>query len=160
MEDERVQFVHVARHLYRKDERWEQVIPGLGDARERACVAGCTPAAIAARRPDCDRASDDCRAHVVRDHDEVLAPAYLRELESADATRRFGRLLDGPRGWAFVGDGGVFVVVREIGSARRPEVKTAYRVTPPRSALGRPEDFFKAAVRKLRDKSSWQGGDP
>lgn len=157
IEDERAQFAHVARHLYSSAERWDQVIPDLGDARARACGAGCARSHLALRRPDWERASEACRAHVTKDHDDALAPAYLQELASADAAQRYGTLAEGPRGWAFVGDGGVFVIVREVGPARRPEVKTAYRVPPPSSALGRREDFFKAAVRKLRDKSSWQG---
>ena len=157
MDGERVQFAHVVRHLYRASECWEHVIPDLGDARGRACEAGCTGAVLAAERPDCYRASEECRAHVLRDHDQLLAPAYRQELGCAEAGGRFGHLHKGPRGWAFVGDRGVFVVVREVGPQRRPEVGTAYRVVPPRDPRG-PEDFFKAAVRKLRDKSSWNGG--
>lgn len=155
--DERAQFAHVARHLYCAAERWDHVIPDLGDARERACGAGCARSHLRHRQPDWERASDSCRAHVLNDHDHALAPAYRCELASADAARRYGTLAEGPRGWAFVGDNGVFVIVREVGPARMPEVKTAYRIPPPRSGLGRPEDFFKTAVRKLRDKSSWQG---
>jgi hypothetical protein len=158
MDGERVQFAHVARHLYRTSERWDHVVPDLGDARGRAREAGCAPAVLGAHQPDCDRASDGCRAHVLRDHDQILVRAYMQELGGAEAAGRFGRLYEGPRGWAFVGDRGVFVVVREVGPRRHPEVKTAYRVVPPRGDLRRPEDFLKAAVRKLRDKSSWNGG--
>lgn len=158
MEGERVQFVHVARHLYRPEERWDQVVPELGDARGRAWTAGCAPALLEAPHPDCHVASEACRAHVLADHDRLLAPAYRAELRTAEAAERLGRLGEGPRGWAFVGDRGVLVIVREVGSQRRPEVKTAYRVTPGRHDSRRPEDFFKAAVRKLRDKSSWKGG--
>lgn len=158
MDGERVQFAHVARHLYRTSERWEHVVPDLGDVGGRAREAGCAPAVLGAHQPDCDRASDGCRDHVLRDHDRILAPAYMQALGDAEAAGRFGRLHEGPRGWAFVGDRGVFVVVREVGPRRRPEVKTAYRVVPPRGDPRRPEDFLKAAVRKLRDKSSWNGG--
>lgn len=158
MEGERVQFAHVARHLYRAGERWDQVVPELGDARGRAWGAGCAPAVLEARHPDCYLASEPCRAHVLSDHDRLLAPAYRLELCSADAAARFGRLDDDSRGWAFVGDRGVLVIVREIGPHRRPEVKTAYRVIPDRGDPRRPEDYLKAAVRKLRDKSSWKGG--
>lgn len=157
MDGERVQFAHVVRHLYRTSEHWDHVVPDLGDACGRAREAGCAPSVLGAHHPDCDRASDGCRAHVLRDHDQLLAPAYAQELGGAEAAGRFGRLHDGPRGWAFVGDLGVFVVVREVGPRHRPEVKTSYRVVPPRGNLRRPEDFFKAAVRKLRDKSSWNG---
>jgi hypothetical protein len=157
MNGERVQFAHVARHLYQESERWEQVVPDLGDARGRAWEAGCAPAVLEARHPDCYMVSDGCRAHVLRDHDQLLAPAYGQELRSAEVAGRLGQLNDRARCWAFVGDRGVFVVVREVGALHRPEVKTAYRVVPPRGDLRRPEDFLKAAVRKLRDKSSWNG---
>lgn len=158
MQEERVQFAHVARHLYHRVERWDQVVPELGDARGRAWAAGCAPAALEAPHPDCDRASAMCRDHVLGDHDRLLAPAYRRELSDAETTGRLGALGDA-RSWAFVGERGVFVVVRECGPRRTPEVKTAYRVAPGRGAAGSPEDFLKAAVRKLRDKSSWTGGD-
>lgn len=157
MELNRVRFHHVARHLYRPEEHWEQVIPGLGDARGSAWKAGCAESILEAQNPDCDRASPDCRTHVLRDHDDILAPAYLKELESGDRVGHAGHLLDkdkGP-GWAFVGDLGVMVIVREVGATRRPEVKTAYRVVPRRG--NRPEDFLKAALQKLRDKTSWKG---
>jgi len=158
MESARVQFAHVVRHLYRTSERWDQVIPDLGDARGRAWSAGCAPAVLEAPHPDSCEASDACRAHVLRDHDEVLAPAYREEMVSAEASGRVGGLNEDSRGWAFVGNRGVFVIVREVGRPRRPEVKTAYRVIPLPGASQRPEDFLKAAVRKLRDKSSWKGG--
>lgn len=158
MEGERVQFAHVARHLYETEERWELVVPELGDARGRAWKAGCAPTVLEAPHPDCYVASQSCRTHVLGDHDRLLAPAYKRELCSADAANRFGHLDDDRRGWAFVGDGGVLVIVRETGPGRRPEVKTAYRVVPRGKARG-PEDFFKEAVRKLQDKSSWKDGD-
>lgn len=157
MELDRVRFHHVARHLYRPVEHWEQVIPGLGDARGLAWKAGCAESILEAPNPDCDRAPPDCRTHVLRDHDDILAPAYLRELERGDQAGQAGHLLDkdkGP-GWAFVGDRGVMVIVREVGTTKRPEVKTAYRVVPRRG--NRPEDFLKAALQKLRDKTSWKG---
>lgn len=157
MEGDRVQFAHVARHLYNEKERWEQTVPGLGDAHGRACAAGCVTAVLNAPRPDCYLTSEACRAHVLSDHDRLLAPTYRRELYAGDEAGRFGQLNDGPRGWAFVGDGGVFVIVREIGKQRRPEVKTAYRVVP-RGKAPTLEAFFDEAVRKLRDKSSWKGG--
>lgn len=158
MEGERVQFAHVAKHLYRTDERWEQVIPELGKVAERALKAGCLRAVLRAQNPDCHQASDACRKQVLGDHDQYLAPAYRRELSAAEAAGRFGQLSDGPRGWGFVGDGGVTVIVREVGASRRPEVKTAYRVVPMQAEARSAEDFFKAAVRKLQDKSSWKGG--
>ena len=158
MSIERTKFAHVLRHLYRDEERWDQIVPGLGDALGRAREAGCALGVLRALHPDCYVASESCRLHVERDHDQVLAPAYSDEMQSAESAGRLGRLIAGKRGWAFVGDGGVFVVVREVGADCRPEVKTAYRVVPRSATSQLPQDFFKAAVRKLRDKSSWNGG--
>jgi hypothetical protein len=161
MELDQVRFHHVARHLYQPRERWEQVIPGLGDARSRAWTAGCAPALLDARHPDCEQVLPACRAHVLQDHDTLLAPAYLKEVASADQVGQAGALQEekgkGP-GWAFVGDKGVMVIVREVGPSRRPEVKTAYRVKPKRGEGRRPEDFLKAALRKLSDTTPWKGG--
>jgi len=156
MESDRVRFHHVARHLYKPEERWGHVIPHLADVRGLAWKAGCAEVILDAPYPDCDRASPSCRAHVLRDHDTLLAPAYMGELSLADQAGRVGNLLAGVRGWAFVGDRGVMVIVREVGPSRNPEVKTAYRVVPRRGR--EPEDFYKAAVQKLRDKTSWKGG--
>lgn len=159
MELERVRFHHVARHLYKPAEHWDHVIPNLGDARGRAWKAGCAEFILEAQYPDCDRAAPGCRTHVLQDHDSLLAPAYLEELSLAERAGREGFLLDeekkkGP-GWAFVGDRGVMVIVREVGPTRRPEVKSAYRVVPRKGQ--RPEDFFKAALQKLRDKTTRKG---
>ena len=159
LEEDRERFSHVARHLYRHEERWEQVVPDLGDARARAWDKGCAPAILEAPHPDCDRASASCRSHVLRDHDELLAPAYRRELHCAEASERVGQLHQGPRGWACVGDAGVYVVVREVGPERVPQVKSAYRIIPKQGEGRRPVDFLKAAVRRLSDKTSWTSGD-
>ncbi|MFP2903800.1 hypothetical protein ACLESD_01765 [Pyxidicoccus sp. 3LFB2] len=158
MESERVRFDHVAGHLYQPKEKWDQAIPQLGDARGRAWKAGCAESLLESPNPDCELAQASCRTHVLRDHDTLLAPTYLGEVARADHLGQAGELErrkgKGP-GWAFVGDRGVYVIVREVGPARRPEVKTAYRVVPWRGS--RPEDFLKAALRKLSDKTSWQG---
>ncbi len=160
MKSDRERFQHVARHLYQPREHWEHVIPGLGDARGRAWKSGCSPVLLDAPEPDCERVLPACRTHVLQDHDTLLAPAYLRELARADQIGQAGALPAekgrGP-GWAFVGEDGVMVIVREVGPSRRPEVKTAYRVEPKRGGR-RPEDFLKAALRKLRDTTSWKGG--
>lgn len=160
MEGERERFAHVAKHLYRARERWEQVSADLGDAGSEALRFGCTRPMLAGERPDYEGAGLRCRAHVLRDHDQRYAPAYMAELEAAATAGRFGALKEGPRGWAFVGDRGVYVVVREVGPSRTPQVKTAYRHIPRHPKDPGPEDFFKQAVRKLSDKTSWtEGGE-
>ncbi|MCY1047036.1 hypothetical protein OV208_37390 [Corallococcus sp. bb12-1] len=160
MELDQVRFGHVARHLYQSDEKWEQVIPALGNAgaaRDRACKAGCAEALLEAPHPDCDRCQPSCRAHVLQDHDALLAPAYLNEVSRAEHLGQVGALPrkegSGP-GWAFVGEGGVMVIVREVGRLRRPEVKTAYRVVPKKGHS--PESFLKEALHKLSDKTLWK----
>jgi hypothetical protein len=160
MEGDRERFAHVAKHLYRPRERWGQVIDGLGDALARALANGCVKALLRGRYPGCKRVSPPCREHVLSDHDHRYAPAYREAIANADTAGRFRELPDGRRGWAFVGDRGVYVVVREVGAARTPRVKTAYRAIPRRPKDPSPEDFFKEAVRKLNDKTSWtEGGE-
>ena len=158
MQGEQVQFAHVAKHLYNPREQWQQVVRDLGDPRHGAWEAGCVRSELRAQYPDCDRVTDRCREHVLRDHDEVLAPAYREALRAAQDVGRLGPIVDDTRAWVFVGDSGVMVIVREVGRPGLPEVKTAYRRVPRRSEGREPEDFLKAAVRKLRDKTSWRGG--
>jgi hypothetical protein len=156
MQGERVQFAHVAKHLYAPHEHWDQVILDLGDPRRGAWEAGCPREELRADQPDCYRVCAECRAHLLRDHDEVLAPAYRDAIAEAETSRRFTQI--DRSGWKFVNNQGVTVIVREVGLGRRPEVKTAYRVVPRRGDGTTPEEFFKAAVRKLRDKASRNGG--
>ena len=157
MQGDEVRFAHVAKHLYRASENWKQIVPGLVRARQCACEAGCVASKLMDAYPRLEDASDACRKHVLADHDNHLAPTYRRELLTADAAGRVAALQDGPRAWGFVGDGGVFVIVRLVGTPRQPEVKTAYRVVPTHGS-GSTEDFRRAAVRKLRDKSLVKGG--
>ncbi len=158
MEGDRERFSHVAKHLYNPSEEWQHVISDLGDARQRAWDCGCAEALLEAEHPDCDRVAPSCRAHVLHDHDNRMAPAYREALASADAAGRYGELSSGGRGWALVGDHGVYVVVREVGHASTPQVKTAYRVQPRQHRPPSSKEFLKAAVRKLRDKTSWTEG--
>lgn len=157
MQGDRVRFAHVAKHLYKPSEKWEQVISGLRNPRREACDAGCVPAELQASYPDCCRVTPQCRTHVLQDHEKLLAPAYREALAEAERSGRVGRLGD-EKAWFWVGDHGVVVIVRAVGRAQRLEVKTAYRVLPRSGDGTRTEDFFKAAVRRLRDKTSWKGG--
>lgn len=155
--EERSRFQHVAKHLYSPEEKWDQVIPGLGDARGAAWAAGCPEAVLDRKYPDCDDVPECCREHVLRDHDDLMAPAYLEATRRAEEAGRWARLEGDRSGYCFVGDDGVFVIVRETGRKKTPEVKTAYRVVP---LWGRrTQDYFKAAVRRLRDKASSLDGE-
>ena len=154
MQGAHVQFAHVARHLYRPSERWGDVIPSTGDLRRRACDAGCIRSQLTAYYPSCREASDGCREHVLRDHDNLLCPAYRSALREAAESGRHAPAEDHTH--ISVGDSGVLVIVRKMRASSRPEVKTAYRVVP-RGTEPEIGDFLKAAVRKLRDKTSWEG---
>lgn len=161
LQGERSRFQHVVKHLYRPSERWEQVAEHGGrQAREAAWDSGCSPTAVDRPYPDPDNCAPGCAKHVLRDHDRHLRPAYVRAIETGVRADRFGGLPAekgrGP-GWLVVGDQGVSVVVRLV-KRSYAEVKTAYRVVP-RGRGRRPEDFRYAAVRKLRDKSSYTGGE-
>lgn len=154
-------FQHVVKHVYRPSERWEQVVDRAGvQAREAAWASGCASAVLDRPHPDPTDCTDSCVQHVLRDHDLHLQPAYFAAIESGVAADRVGVLPAetgrGP-GWLVVGDLGVSVVVRLV-KRTYAEVKTAYRVVP-RGRGRRPEDFRYAAVLKLRDKSSFMGGD-
>jgi hypothetical protein len=161
MRDERSRFQHVVKHLYQPRERWEQVVTcGGARARAEAWAAGCAPAVLDRRHPDPADCAPACVQHVLDDHDRHLQPAYLAAIESGVAAARVRALPKAPGrglGWLIVGDLGVSVVVRLV-RRRDAEVKTAYRVVP-RGRGRRPEDFRYAAVLKLRDKSSYKGGD-
>ena len=157
MAGDQERFQHVARHLYQPAERWDHVIPDLGDVRRCAWDCGCSESLLDGPYPDFERASPICRAHVIADHDRLLAPAYMSELLAAEGANRWGALPGASPGFLFVGDRGVTVVVRMVRmeDARTPKVMTAYRPIP---GHGTSEaDFFKKAVRKLRDKTSWEG---
>lgn len=151
-------FMHVVKHLYNDCERWEQVIPDLVDPSFSAREAGCPQRALRVGANGYDWCGEQCQKHVLCDHDELYEPAYHKELVEADGADRVG-FSDG--GWFFVGERGVMVIVRCVKHAsrpRRPEVKTAYRVVPRAGEEKTSENFYKAAVRKLRDKTSWMGG--
>lgn len=157
IEGEHERFAHVVKHLYRASEHWEHVVSGVEAARDEAAKTGCPPHVFSARRPDCDAVPEACRIHVLGDHEHLYAPAYREALQDAEAAGRFGRHDangHGP-GWAFVDIRGVYVIVGER-RKQPPNVRTAYRVQPPRGDAQTTEDFFKAAVRRLQDKSSWK----
>ncbi len=155
MEGEREQFAHVVKHLYRPAEHWEQVVPELAESRGKALGAE-SPTFFPSKGPDWSAVPDAYRRCVLSDHDRLYAPAYREALCDAEAAGRFGQLeSNGPGpGWAFVDSRGVYVIVGER-KMQAPKVRTAYRVLPPHASSRRTEDFFKAAVRRLRDKSSY-----
>lgn len=149
-------FHHVAKHLYRVQERWDQVDAALGGARDRARFADCPARVLGAEWPRFDRVPTTCRAHVLGDHDRDFEPAYRRELGAAHAAGRLGALPPDPgrrSGAMYVGDAAVTIIVR-TGDDGSPRVRTAYRVVPRHG--DDPAAFLKEAVRKLADKTSWK----
>jgi hypothetical protein len=155
IQGEPCRFGHVAKHLYNPCEQWDQLLSEPTEPRRAACAAGCVLADFRGDYPNGERATLSCMAHVLDDHDKLLAPAYRNALAQAESASRVGLQHDETLGWMFVGDGGVVVIVREIKKHKRFEVKTAYRASSKKRAAMSCEDFFKRAVQKLRDKTSW-----
>lgn len=157
MEGEQRRFVHVVGHLYRRRERWGQVVHGLGDRRRQAIEAGCLQSELVGRYPKCRKVSESCRSFVLDDHDLMLAPAYRRAIRQGHEAGLVATLAASGgrrRGLMFVGSNGVTVIARETSEPGAFVVKTAYRVVPGKQTGMTSEAFFKAAVRKLRDKAS------
>jgi len=104
----------------------------------------------------------ECQTQIKADHDQFLEPAYRSAIDTASRANRVGRW-NGARGEeAYVGDNGVLVIVNSDGRFRRKHVSTAYRVRPLGVKLeeASAQDFFEAAVRKLKDRSSFMDGGP
>jgi len=159
MSPDRSRFQHVIKHLYRPAEHWEQVVDGGGAvARERALQAGCPRWLLNQRLADTEAASSGCRQQVLQDYDRLLHPACETALEEGRDSGRWGRLPEGGApGWLVVGAGGVVVVLRSVDRQTRLEMKSAWRPIP-RQGRSR-ADFFKEAVRKLKDRTSWCSED-
>jgi hypothetical protein len=149
------QFAHVAKHLYNPSEYWDQVISNLGDPRSDACAAGCVHADFRGEYPKGEHAIPSCWEHVLRDHDELLAPAYRDALAQAEGASRVGLTTNDTPVWMFVGDGGVIVIVRETIKNKSFGVNSAYRMSPKMGQKSGREDFLRRAVERLRDKTGW-----
>ena len=77
MQDAPEQFRHVIRHLYRAQERWDQLgTPIARILREHATMAGCRPAELAVAQPSYYSAPPDCVKQVLIDYREHYEPAY------------------------------------------------------------------------------------
>lgn len=149
-------FAHVAKHLYNPSECWDQVIPDLGDPRSDACAAGCVPADFRGEYPKGEHATPSCWEHVLRDHNELLAPAYRDALAQAEGTSRVGLITNDTQVWMFVGDGGVIVIVRKTIKNNSFAVNSAYRMALKRGQKSGREDFLRRALDRLRDKTGWR----
>jgi hypothetical protein len=149
-------FRHVSKHLYLPRERWDLICDELGEpANAAARAAGCPGQELRSPYPRIRVVCDACREAVLRDHDERYGPAYMAAVESARTTSTYGTPVGGPRSkHHLVGSSGVYVIVH---GRRGASVATAYRIVPRGARRATNEDFFKAAVRKLRDKTSWMG---
>lgn len=149
--DRRARFDHVLKHLYPPRERWDLAIADLpANLRERARENGCDLRNLSVTWFD---VCEDCRIHVLDDHDRFYQPAYVSALLTAMRSERHGH---SSRSEDFVGDNGVYVVVTS-NRAHGAHVSTAYRVEPKGVAPSQATaaDFFLAAERKLRDKTNY-----
>jgi hypothetical protein len=142
-------FAYGIKHLYAPGERWDLAVRDLPARLERdAQGAGCTRAELRSHEPSYHGACAACRAHVLRDHDRHLQPAYRLALATATDSGRCGTWADRQRPQeAFVGDNGVFVIARRARSGG-PNVATAYRVVP---RGGRPPSARRAYTRVMSD---------
>lgn len=153
---------HVVKHLLARGERWDLVTEGLpADPIAAGQAAGCGPMLLAPGRASYFDLPPQGRVWLLALHDRHLQPAYLAAVASAIASGRWGWSVDARPQAALVGDNGVFVIVSAWGSASRPRVRTAYRVVP-RGVRAAPtrDDFHRAAVRKLADKTSYGEKQP
>jgi hypothetical protein len=149
-------FAHVAKHLYNPSECWDQVIPNLGDPHSDACAAGCVSADFRGGYPKGERAIPSCWEHVLRDHDDLLTPAYRDALAHAEGASRIGLTTGDTTVWMFVGDGGVIVIVRKTIKNNSFGVASAYRIAPKRGQGIERENFLRRAIDKLSDKTGWR----
>jgi hypothetical protein len=160
---EQARIAHVTKHLLAPSEGWHLVTEGLPpDPIAAGQAAGCGPMLLAPERASYFDLPPEGRGWLLDLHDRHLQPAYLAAVASASASGRWGWWqADDRLQAALVGDNGVFVIVRAWGKPDRPCVRTAYRVVP-RGTRGAPtrDDFLRAAVRKLSDKSSYEGKKP
>lgn len=155
---EEARVAHVAKHLLAPCERWDLVTDGLPpDPIAAGQAVGCASMLLAPDRSSYHDLPLTGRTWLLGLHDRHLEPTYLAALRSACTGGRWGWWqADERHQAALVGDNGVFVIVRAWGSPARPCVRTAYRVVP-RGVRGTPsrDDFLRAAVRKLADKTSY-----
>lgn len=160
IEPEAQRFYHVINHVFVRDERWDLVCPKLAaNPRGRALAAGCERATLSPRFNRFELAGSPCRAHVLGVHDECMEPAYRAAFAWAATHERLAVLPDSSgRTLLAVGEQGVMVVLRRGDHGWR--VASAYRVTPRAKdgPLDEPRAFFKAAVRKWKDKTSTPSG--
>ena len=150
-------FEHVRRHLYNEPERWRDIVDGLPvPASARARAAGCSDRAMGRGRVHVERLPPACIEQVLEDHDEYYEPAYRAALETACERGRIAPAIEDARSkLRAVGDNGVFLYLRRNRSGAA-WVSSAIRVRPRGTPRPSRRDFFNAAVRKLRDTTSWK----
>lgn len=150
-------FDHVRRHLYNEPERWRDIVPDLPTpASARARAAGCSERAMGRGRVHIERVPPACVDQVLADHDEFYEPAYRSAVETACERGRLAPAEEAPRNkLRAVGDNGVFLFLRRNRSGA-VWVSSAIRVRPRGTKRPSRTDFFNAAVRKLRDTTSWK----
>lgn len=156
----RLRYHHVTKHLYEPEEHWRLIASWLpADPRAAASAEGCRRRDLG-RWFEWERVCAPCREHVLGDHDRTYLPIVVAALETAlaagehavVATRKGDREV-------FVGDNGVQVFLRLPDATGQQAFVTGLRE---RMHARNPtnDDFYKKAVRKLRDKASLTPGDP
>ncbi|MEC9473209.1 MAG: hypothetical protein VX584_00855 [Actinomycetota bacterium] len=161
MQGKKSKIQHTTKHLYSAAERWSDIIPELGNGYEKAMKQGrCTHANLKSN----NHIKQPCEDHILQDHDEFYCPKYMEELRGAVEREHYVRVKPPKtsgkptrkQDWRFAGPEGVLVLVREVGKSNTPEVKSAYRPElNSEEENPTPRTFYKEAVRKLNDKTSW-----
>ncbi|CAM3289304.1 hypothetical protein G4177_34985 [Corallococcus sp. ZKHCc1 1396] len=148
---------HVLKHLYRREERWDLVVPKLPSGlRKRALDAGCTLIdRVQEGSDERETLCDTCQKLVQADHDAYYGPAYMQSVRTAPLYKRVGVLKDDAQLQALVGDNAVFVVATRASAGRPAQVISAYRIAPPgRPEQWQPAQFLRKAIDRFKDKTS------
>lgn len=146
IEEPKVQFRKVTKHLYDPMEAWALVIANLPDCVGEAERAGCGDLQLLGPvEHRWDRACATCQSCVCGHHDQFMMPAYLKAVREPASRKELSAQKTG-----YVGRNGVFVLV----SSNRA-VLTAYRIKGGSAGSGPVDNqlFVRRALRYLQEKA-------
>jgi hypothetical protein len=137
---------HVLKHLYRRSERWDQIVPNLPpDLYQRALKAGCECIdRIQRSSTQHERLPEACRQMVRADHDAYYRPAYEHAASTAQERGKMGPL--GQDRLFLAGANGVLVIGLKAIGEKKPRVLTAYR-----PVMSHPEQRTPEEIATLAD---------
>lgn len=137
---------HVLKHLYRRSERWDQIVPNLpANLYQRAVEAGCECIARLQRGSTRrERLPESCMQQVRAHHDAYYQPAYQHAAMTAQERGRMGPL--GLDRLFLAGANGVLIVGLMATGEKMPRVLTAYR-----PIMSHPEQCTPEEIAALAD---------